>query len=343
VNITADGRLGVGVSAPVQALEVAGSAIVAGTLSAGNPLMFRNAIINGGMAINQRGISTNWASPTAIGTSITTYATDRWNIFRGAGQTGAAVAQGTLATTDAPYFQGLQYYLRVGRVSGDTGTQLIACSYQLETRDSLRFAGQPTTVSFWYRTGSGFTGTLQINYFYGTGTDQAWRVGPTGATTISIPSFSNSNAWQYASFTAFVPLAANQLFLGPQYTPSGTAGGFDYFDVTGVQLEKGTVASPYEIIPYGTQLAMCQRYYWAHQGGGTVKMLPDFSASTSRYFSSILPVTMRAALPTPTATVSTAGPGANYGTSATMYGWQITGTTAGQTIDISAMTANAEL
>ena len=215
------------------------------------------------MRINQRGISTNWASPTAIGTSITTYATDRWNPFRNTGQTGSAVAQGTLATTDAPYFQGLQYFLRVGRVNGDTGTQQIVCSYQLETRDSLRFAGQPATVSFWYRTGSGFSGTLQINWFSGTGTDQAWRAGVTGAYTISGQTFSNSNAWQYVSVTGFVPLTATQLFFGPMYIPSGTAGGFDYFDVTGVQLEKGSVATPYEILPYATELALCQRYYYA--------------------------------------------------------------------------------
>jgi ABC-type glycerol-3-phosphate transport system permease component len=45
------------------------------------------------------------------------------------------------------------------------------------------------------------------------------------------------------------------------YTPSGTASGFDYFDITGVQLEKGPVATPFEIRPYATELALCQRYY----------------------------------------------------------------------------------
>lgn len=35
----------------------------------------------------------------------------------------------------------------------------------------------------------------------------------------------------------------------------------DYFQITGVQLEVGTVATPYEHISYGEQLALCQRYY----------------------------------------------------------------------------------
>jgi hypothetical protein len=56
-------------------------------------------------------------------------------------------------------------------------------------------------------------------------------------------------------------LVTNQLFIGPQYTPTGTAGGFDYFDITGVQLEKGTVATPFEVRPFATELALCQRYY----------------------------------------------------------------------------------
>ena len=299
INITNDGRVGLGVVNPTRALEVAGDVVCGGTLSAGNPLMFRNALYNGDMRINQRGILTNWASPTAIGTSITTYATDRWNPFRNSSQTGSAVAQGTLATTDAPYFQGLQYYLRVGRVSGDTGTQQIVCSYQLETRDSLRFAGQPATVSFWYRTGSGFSGTLQINWFSGTGTDQSWRNGVTGAYTISGQTFSNSNAWQYASVTGFVPLTATQLLFGPQYIPSGTAGGFDYFDVTGVQLEKGSVATPFEVRPYATELALCQRYYFAsipgNPGGTTGGTVGAVASSTASLMTNMrTPVTLRA-------------------------------------------------
>jgi hypothetical protein len=294
VNVTADGRVGLGVVNPTRALEVAGDLVVSGTVSGGNPTTFRNAIINGDMRINQRGISTNWASPTAIGAGSATYTLDRWNPFRNTGQTGCAVAQGTLATTDAPYSQGLQYYLRVGRVSGDTGTQLIAASYQLETRDSLRLAGQPTTVSFWYRTGSGFSGTLNINYFYGTGTDQGWRVGPTGSAVILNPSFSNSNAWQYASFTAFAPLVTNQLFIGPQYTPTGTAGGFDYFDITGVQLEKGSVATPFEVRPYATELALCQRYYWRLNGGSPIGTVGAYT-TLSGYCPITFPVPMRAA------------------------------------------------
>ena len=301
LNINPDGKIGIGLANPTRALEVAGDVVCAGTLSAGNPLMFRNAIINGGMAINQRGISTNWASPTAIGTSITTYATDRWNIFRGAGQTGSAVTQGALAAADAPYLLGLRNFLRVGRVSGDTGTQSVVCAHQLESRESWRFVGQPATFSFWYRTGSGFNGTLQINYFSGTGTDEAWRNGVTGAYTISQQTFASSNAWQFASVTGFVPSTANQVFAGFFYNATGTAGGFDYFDVTGVQLEKGLVATPFEVRPYATELALCQRYYYATSPGtptgGSVGTVGDVCFNSGGTFNTgiRLPVPMRIA------------------------------------------------
>jgi hypothetical protein len=262
-NVTPDGRLGVGVSNPVQALEVAGSAVVAGTVSAGNPLMFRNALYNGDMRINQRGISTNWASPTAIGTSTTlNYSIDRINHIRGARSTGGGVAQLTLATTDQPFLDGLQYYLRFGRVSGNGATDFISSAQVLESRESYRFSGQPATFSLYYRTGSGFSGSsVTMALAYGTGIDQN-GVGSalTNQVTQSI-SLSPSNAWQRVTLTSFIAQTSSQVLCYVLYTPTGTAGGFDYVDITGLQLEKGSVATPYEIRPYATELALCQRYF----------------------------------------------------------------------------------
>ena len=45
------------------------------------------------------------------------------------------------------------------------------------------------------------------------------------------------------------------------YTPVGTAGNADHFDVTGVQLELGNVATPFEVRPFSVELATCMRYY----------------------------------------------------------------------------------
>jgi hypothetical protein len=50
------------------------------------------------------------------------------------------------------------------------------------------------------------------------------------------------------------------------YTPGGTAGVNDYFEITGAQLEAGTEPTPFEQRPIGVELALCQRYYFRYLG-----------------------------------------------------------------------------
>jgi hypothetical protein len=52
------------------------------------------------------------------------------------------------------------------------------------------------------------------------------------------------------------------------------------FAITGVQLEVGSVATPFEHRPYGTELALCQRYYYRVGGGLTEVLLPSGAASS---------------------------------------------------------------
>jgi hypothetical protein len=53
----------------------------------------------------------------------------------------------------------------------------------------------------------------------------------------------------------------NQIGLNIQYIPVGTAGANDYFDITGIQLELGSVATPFEVRPGSVELGLCHRYY----------------------------------------------------------------------------------
>jgi hypothetical protein len=86
----------------------------------------------------------------------------------------------------------------------------------------------------------------------------------------------NANTWEYKVLTfnslvqATAPTSTTawndwgiSINIGPVVFNMGStsiANG-DYFTLTGVQLEKGSVATPYEIRPYATELALCQRYY----------------------------------------------------------------------------------
>jgi len=70
----------------------------------------------------------------------------------------------------------------------------------------------------------------------------------------------------------------------------------DYFAITGVQLEVGSVATPFEHISYGESLALCQRYYYrmSHTTGLNRPFAVGYADSTSNaYGFTFFPVTMR--------------------------------------------------
>jgi hypothetical protein len=278
-NVTADGRLGVGVSNPVQALEVAGSAVVAGTLSAGNPLMFRNRIINGDMMIAQRGTS------TALATQTLTYSTDRFFSYYTFSGGGLTTYQNTLSVTDAPYQQGLLYATNVVCTSTLSGTAGGASlSGQVVEGFSARdfgwgtSSGVPVTLSFWFKSNlSGYTSASVRNK---SAYNWSW--------TSPQLTYSTAGVWQYYTVTvpppqggstwgsgnaSFAEVIINGLQAGVSSTGwnNSTSMGYsgqifpstsgNYVAFTGVQLEKGLVATPFEVRPYATELALCQRYF----------------------------------------------------------------------------------
>jgi len=72
------------------------------------------------------------------------------------------------------------------------------------------------------------------------------------------------------------------------------------FYITGVQLEKGSTATSFDYRPYGTELALCQRYYYKRVGSQTVYY--EGAGVPSAYINWVAthPVTMRAS---PTQTI----------------------------------------
>jgi hypothetical protein len=79
-------------------------------------------------------------------------------------------------------------------------------------------------------------------------------------------------------------------------TPVGTAGADDWFEVTGLQLEISPVATPFEFLPTGTDLALCQRYFIniVEPSATTDFNIPLVRESATQGVATIfLPVTMR--------------------------------------------------
>ena len=96
------------------------------------------------------------------------------------------------------------------------------------------------------------------------GTDQNfWSGYYTGATLPITATPTLTTSWQRFSYTTTIPSNATQIGFNYNYTPTGTAGANDYFDITGVQLEIAPQATPFSRAggSIGGELALCQRYY----------------------------------------------------------------------------------
>ena len=242
--------------------------------SAWQPVMQgRNAIINGGFDFWQRG--TSFAH-----TSGNIYGADRWGCYR------AAFATGATSSRQSPGLQGFQYSARVQRDSGNSSTAAIRFTQAFETSDSIRFAGQTVTLSFYARKGANYTDTasnLNAVVFSGTGTNQNPWGGFTGASNAINSNAVLSNSWTRYSFSGTVNSNANQLCIEFSYIPVGTAGANDWFEITGVQLEAGSVATPFirAATTLQGELAACQRYYQRFTAFTAFNFLSIFGSATS--------------------------------------------------------------
>ena len=285
-----------------------------------------NAVINGGMDIWQRGTSFTTTSAT------TNFAADRWCIYNG--------RTGTTYSRQSSGLTGFNYSMRVQRDSGNATTSALYLTYTAETQDSLRFAGQTATVSFYAKAGANYSSAssaLTGILTYGTGTDQIiWSF--TGSTASGSTTATLTTSWQRFTFTASVSSSATELGLTFVNTPVGTAGANDYFEITGVQLELGSVATTFKRAG-GTlqqELAACQRYYWRSVAGSLYQSFGIGQAYSTSAAQVCLknPVTMRT---TPTAieystlALSNVAAGVNSATLALSY--------AG--VDFSTLTATS--
>jgi len=259
------------------------------TLPSAGPLSNRNLIINGAMQVAQRGTSS---------TSSDLRTVDRF--YYNFGNTLAGTQSQQTLSSGTPYNEGFRNFYRfaISTVGSATSTycqliqgieaQNIATSgWQYASADS------DVTVSFWVRSSVAQTfygalktddGTAQNYVFSFALSADTWT-----KVTKTIPGNSNvtiNNDNGRGAELVIYP------FMGTNYTDSGVnvdawqaySGGTrapdmatDWvltngatFDVTGVQLEVGSVATPFEHRNYGDELARCQRYYAKTYDQGTV-------------------------------------------------------------------------
>ena len=245
-------------------------------------LAFRNRIINGAMVIDQRNAGAS-STPTGSGYS----SCDRWSQW-----VSQASKYSVQRSTTAPAgFINSQLVTSLSAYSV-LAADYFALSQQIEGNNIADLgwgaAGAATvTLSFWVR--SSLTGTFGASV-------------SNSAVNRSYPftyTISAANTWEQKTVTIAGDTSGTWLTdtgiglrlwfgLGVGSTYSGTAGAWaagDYrsatgatsvvgtsgatFYITGVQLEAGTTATPFENRLYGTELALCQRYYWKKVGGAS--------------------------------------------------------------------------
>jgi len=278
-------------------ISVSGSQITFNDSSVQNTSPFtggfamRNRIINGAMGIWQRGTSVS-------GTYV--YGADRWATL--------PFATATMSqSSDVPTAVS-QFSLRLQRAAGSTSTTAIGAQQVIESRNCYDLSSQPVTLSFWAKAGANFSSSgIGVQFITGTTADQggstyfAWA----GQANVISTSISITTTWTKYTLTGTCGanvLEATALFF---FVPSGTAGADDSIYITGVQLEKGSTATSFDYRPYGTELQLCQRYFYNRGGNQTNEManVGSFQAysTTQAAGNLIFPVQMRAA---PTLTVS---------------------------------------
>jgi hypothetical protein len=222
-----------------------------------------NPVLNSAFQVWQRGTTVSGAGGGA-------YTADRWFLY--AGSNGTVSRQATGDTTNLP---NIQYCARVGRLNGVADATAFPFSQSFESVNSIPFAGKTITYSFYARRGANYSPTSNLLNYYvttGTGTDQNVSIGGfTGGSNIIGVNATLTTTWQRFTATATVPTNTTQIGLTFQYVPVGTAGAADYFEVTGTQIDIGSVALPFRTYA-GTiqgELAACQRYYETNYPQGT--------------------------------------------------------------------------
>lgn len=242
-----------GTTSAIPVLTVDAKGRTTSATSVTNPVGFRNRIINGDMRIWQRG--TTISNPT----TSNFYTADRWGCNRSGDATGATVSR------DISGLSGFEYSLKLQRTAGNTSVAGLTLWYSNESTNTYDLAGSPVTLSFWAKAGANYSGgVLNVIVYSGTGTDE--RVyAYTGLVSVISTNQAITSTWTQYTLTGTVPANATEIGLQFNWVPTGTAGADDSVYITGVQLEAGSTATEFEKRPIGTELALCQRYYFKAQ------------------------------------------------------------------------------
>jgi hypothetical protein len=287
--------------------------------SGSNNQTFRNRIINGAMTIDQRNAG---ASVTPVNNSYS--GVDRWKYFLGAA---SKCTTQRLSASPPPNFTN---YLNITSTSAYTVgsaeaffiTQIIE-GFNVADLGWGTANAQPVTLSFWVQ--SSLTGTFggaivneaqtrnwtfaytitaantwqQVSITLPGPTSGTWNLGTNSNAMYVAFTFAAGASAQGAPSTSWATVTAGVFAPTGQVSLVGTNGAT--WNITGVQLEEGTAASPFENRLYGQELALCQRYFQRTSGynvlassgtsaTGSYSYIVEMRASPSLSLSAVLAI-----------------------------------------------------
>ena len=263
----------------------------------------KNLIINGAMEVAQRGTSSS--SVNGIG------CVDRFHNIRAGQDEEPTQAQHALTSSDTgPYAEGFRFSFHVtngNQSSGAGASDYNSMRYNIEAQDlatsgwDYTSASSFITLSFWAKSSvaQNFYGYIKTND--GTAQNYPFETGSLTANTWTkitktIPGNSNlqidndnglglqiyiGQFWGTTFTTSGVTLNQWAAYAGGSRMPDNTSTWWTTndatFEITGVQLEVGSVATAFEHRSFGEELNLCKRYFQAHNENG------KFTGNTSYY------------------------------------------------------------
>ena len=278
----------------------------------GGPLGMRNRIINGDMRIDQR----NAGASVTINAASNTYTLDRWlaagqatdgvftvqqsatapSGFSNSTVITVTTADSSIGATQAYYFrQNIEGYNVADLGYGTASAQTVTLSFWVRSSVTGTFGGALNNSAFNRSYPFSFTISAANTFEYKTIT----ITGDTSGTWLTTNGIGFAVTWSLGMGSTYKGTASawsGSLLLAPTGAVDLISTSGATFYVTGVQLEVGTVATPFERRLYGQELALCQRYYYrlTSQAAGDYFVNTAFAVGTTQAFGfSTFPVQMR--------------------------------------------------
>jgi hypothetical protein len=247
---------------------------------------FKNRFINGQMQVAQRG--TTGSSGTAVPTTAPTYpSVDRWYAYAIGAAVTVAQASGSGANKNNLSVTGTGFVTSVG------------IGQRIEQLNSYDLAGSTATLSV--NMSNSLLTTVTWTASYATSAD-TWSA----KTQIATGTFTVTSTLTNYTAQISVPAAATtgiEILFTVGAQTSGT------WVIGNAQLEKSSITTTFDYRPYGTELALCQRYY--ESGSSFLGAAPTGVAPV---FTQVYLVEKRSTGPTITVTANTSITGAAAGT-----------------------------